>query len=91
MDMVWVVHPNLPGQETQVAKSAVPILAHSGWLLMDGPPEPKPAPEIGRADVHGERYETSGAGTDDPPAPAPAKSKSTRGARASDTDEKGDH
>lgn len=35
-------HPNLPGQEIRVAESAVAIHAHSGWFLMDGPPDLDP-------------------------------------------------
>ena len=60
MDTVWICHPKLPGQETQVPESAVAVLAHSGWLLMDGPPEQAPAPEVGRADVYGRPHETTG-------------------------------
>lgn len=57
MNKKWMCHPSLPDQPIEVPESAVSVHAHSGWLLMDGPPakpEDRPVP---RATVHGEPYE----------------------------------
>jgi hypothetical protein len=39
METVWMRHPNLPGQEIEVPKSAANTHAHSGWVLLEAPPE----------------------------------------------------
>lgn len=87
MNMIWMSHPSLPGQEINVPESAMTIHAHSGWLLMDGPPEPKPAPEVARADVHGEPYDQPSDSENDapkpPPSEPPAADEKTTGAKRS--------
>jgi hypothetical protein len=36
----WIRHPNLPdGQEVEVPAQSVGHYSHSGWEIMDGPPE----------------------------------------------------
>lgn len=57
MEMKWMCHPNLPGQEIEVREESVSHYAHSGWLLMDGPPERDKEPEVARATVRGEPYD----------------------------------
>lgn len=44
METTWIRHPNLPGQETEVPTSSVGHYAHSGWEVMDSPPEWVPVP-----------------------------------------------
>lgn len=40
MQTKWIRHPNLPdGQETEVPAQSVSHYAHSGWEVMDSPPE----------------------------------------------------
>jgi hypothetical protein len=39
METKWIRHPNLPGQETEVPAQSVTIYSHSGWEVMDEPPE----------------------------------------------------
>lgn len=57
METKWMCHPDLPGQPIEVREESVSHYAHSGWLLMDGPPaEPEEKP-IARATVHGEPYD----------------------------------
>jgi hypothetical protein len=84
MEMVWMCHPNLPGQETEVPASAMPIYGMSGWLLMDGPPEPKPDPEVARASVHSEpREEPSDSESMKPKDRKPTDTKESTGAKGS--------
>lgn len=87
MKMVWMSHPNLPGQEINVPESATTTHAHSGWLLMDGPPEPKPDREVARANVHGEPYDQPSDSESDAPKGSPSKSpaadEKTTGAKRS--------
>jgi hypothetical protein len=87
--VAWMTHPNLPGHETEVPDSAVTIMSHSGWLLMDGPPEkPVPAP-VGRATVTGEPYSADDkpsssdddeSGTEKKPTSSAAAKTSSKGA-----------
>ena len=58
MDMKWMCHPSLPGQEIEVPESAVSVHSHSGWLLMDGPPEHDETDQVARATVRGEPYDS---------------------------------
>ena len=40
METKWIRHPNLPdGQEVEVPAQSVSHYAHSGWTVMDSPPE----------------------------------------------------
>lgn len=42
METAWISHPNLPGQPTEVPKSAVPVHMHSGWVLAEPPDVERP-------------------------------------------------
>lgn len=40
METKWIQHPMLPdGQEVEVPAQSVGHYSHSGWTVMDGPPE----------------------------------------------------
>jgi hypothetical protein len=39
--LVWLTHPDLPGQDFQAAESAVPIHRANGWRLAEDEPEEK--------------------------------------------------
>lgn len=42
MEMVWMSHPNLPGQTIEVPKSAASVHSHSGWVPADPPEVERP-------------------------------------------------
>lgn len=74
MRTVWMQHPSLPGQEINVPESAAPVHAHSGWVLMDAPPErlaelPDNSPDTESAPGN----DRSGSQTDEAPEPTGAK------------------
>lgn len=72
METKWMCHPTLPGQEIEVPEQAVDHYAHSGWLLMDGPPERDEPDSVARATVRGEPYD-SGESADAKSMEAPSK------------------
>ena len=42
MELVWMEHPNLPGQKIEVPRSAMSVHSHSGWTLTDPPEVERP-------------------------------------------------
>lgn len=84
MEMKWMCHPELPGQEIEVPAVSVDHYGHSGWLLMDGPPARDEENEVARATVRGEPYD-SGEPADAKSNESPAKSSDSDSTKSGDS------